>query len=139
MKWVCCLVLAACVPDLVAAKKSLRAAVDDQEDDLAACYAKSLQRDAEARGELVVTLHVTAAEGRVEEVKTTRSELGEPDLEKCAKGILRKVRVKPVPSADFDIDYTLQFGEAENKADDDETPKPKPKSKSTKPAREEDE
>ena len=101
--------LAGCVPDLVAAKKTLRAAVDDTQDDLDACYAKSLERDAEGKGEMALTLHVLAT-GRVESAKVTSTEVADPKLDKCITGVLMEVRVKPAPPAEFDIDYTIQLG-----------------------------
>ena len=107
--------LAGCVPDLAAAKKNLRAAVDDQQEDLDACYTSSLEREADGKGEMAVVLHVASGDGRVERVAVSNSDLTDPKLEKCIKTALVKVRVKPVPAADFDIDYTLQFGDAEKK------------------------
>jgi hypothetical protein len=117
------LVLAGCVPDLVASKKTLRAAVDDTQEDLDACYAKSLERDADGKGEMALTLHVLAT-GRVESAKVTSTEVADPKLDKCITGVLTEVRVKPAPPADFDIDYTVQLGGAE-KSDDNEKPKKK--------------
>ncbi len=108
------LALAGCVPDLVAAKKSLRSAVDDTQEDLDACYAKSLARDADGRGEMALTLHVLAS-GRVESAKVTSTEVTDPRLDKCITGVLMEVRVKPAPPAEFDIDYTLQLGGEEKK------------------------
>ena len=121
------LALSGCVPDLAAAKKTLRTAVEDQQEDLDACYATSLERDADAKGAMAVMLHVASADGRVERVAIARSDLADPKLEKCVKSALVKVRVKPAPAADFDIDYTLQFGEGDA---DDKTTKTKAKAKS---------
>ena len=119
------LVLAGCVPDLAAAKKNLRSAVEDKQDELAACYTAGLARDAEAKGSMALVLHVTAAEGHVESVKVGATELSDTKLEKCVKSALTAVEVAPVPAADFDIDYTLQFGDAAT--DDDEQPAKKQK------------
>ena len=115
MRVLLALALAGCVPDLAAAKKNLRTAVEDQQEDLDACYTSSLERDADGKGEMAVTLHVASGDGRVEQVKVASTDLADPKLEKCVKSALVKVRVKPVPPADFDIDYKLQFGDAEDK------------------------
>ena len=115
MRVLLALALAGCVPDLVAAKKALRTGIEDQQEDLDACYTSSLERDADGKGEMAVVLHVASGDGRVEQVKVASTDLADPKLEKCVKAALVKVRVKPVPAADFDIDYKLQFGDAETK------------------------
>ena len=122
MRLVLALALAGCVPDLVAAKKSLRAGVDDTQDELDACYKKSLERDADGKGEMAITMHGLAT-GRVESARVTSTEVTDPKLDKCITGVLTEVRVKPAPPAEFDIDYRLQLGGEEKqkkKKDDDE-------------------
>ena len=108
--------LAGCVPDLGAAKKTLRAAIEEKEDDLGECYADGLARDKEAKGGMELVLHV--ADGRVASVKVNATDLADGGLEKCVKKTLAKVKV--AAPAEFDIDYTLQFGEAtdEDKSDE---------------------
>ena len=111
--------LASCVPDLAAAKKTLRAAIEEKEDDLGECYADGLARDKEAKGGMDLVLHV--ADGRVASVKVSATELADGGIEKCVKKTLTKVKV--AAPAEFDIDYTLQFGEA---TDDEPAKKKKP-------------
>ena len=123
MRWLLLAMLSGCVPDLAAAQKHLRSAIDAKEDDLASCYGAAVARDKDAAGVMKLVLHVVPDDGRVESVTVSASDLSDAKLEKCVKGTLVKVRVKPAPPSAFDIDYKLQFGEAT----EEDAPKKKPK------------
>ncbi len=120
MKLLVVVALAGCVPDLGPAQKTLRSAIEDSQEDLDGCYAKALERDGDAKGEMTLVLHVLA-NGHVQSAKMTGTDISDPKLDKCLKGVLLEITMKPVPGSDFDIDYTLQLGaKAKKKKDADD-------------------
>jgi hypothetical protein len=90
------------------AQKRLRTAIDANQDRLDTCYAKSLERDAEGKGSMVLVLRVTDT-GELEEVTVNSSEVTDRKLEKCVKAALMKVKLEPAPDGAFEVEYTFDF------------------------------
>ena len=102
------LVLLAACGGLGNAQQRLRTAVDAQQAKLDKCFTRSLARDSDGAGAMVLVLHVSSG-GTIDDIQVQRTEVKDPKLQNCVKATFRKIQLQPAPSSDFEIVYTLKF------------------------------
>jgi hypothetical protein len=94
-------------------QKRLRTAVEGKQPTLDNCYAAALSKNAAAAGSMQVTLHVTEAGGRIDDVKIGRSAISDTELHGCVRDALIGLQITPAPKASLQVEYVLEFAPAE--------------------------
>lgn len=102
------LALAACGGGVGDAQKRLRTAIEAKQDALDDCYEKTLERDTEVKGNLMVVLKVAKGGGGVSSA-VTGGKVKDGKLVKCVQGTLDAIKLKPAPGANMEVTYTLAF------------------------------
>ena len=94
------------------AQTQLRTAVDEKREELNACYADALGRDATAAGSMHAWIHVEDGGGQVDAVEFDESDIEDEALQACMTGKLTTISLSQPPAANLKVEYTFEFAPA---------------------------
>ena len=91
------------------AQMHLRSAVDAKQQELNACYAGALTRNAAAAGTMHADLHVETTTGRLERVQYQSDPIQDEAFQACMTGVLQSVQLPEAPAVNLEVAYTFHF------------------------------
>jgi hypothetical protein len=76
---------------------------------VATCYEQALKRNRKLRGNMTVAFSAKRDTGKFSEIKVTRNDLPDPELEACVREQVGALALSQPTSVDVTIEYPLNF------------------------------
>lgn len=76
---------------------------------LATCYAAALKRNRKAEGTVLVSFVAKANTGKFEDITIVRSDLNDPDLDKCVIAALGALALGKPTKSHIGVEYPISF------------------------------
>jgi hypothetical protein len=76
---------------------------------LATCYESALQRNRKLKGTMVVAFDTAPGTGKFSDIKVTRNDLPDPELEACVKAQIGGLALAQPTKTKIGVEYPLEF------------------------------
>ena len=90
-------------------RKDIAARMQTVQDPITGCYRDALQRDRKLRGQMVVSFSATAKTGQFQDVRVTRNDLRDPELDRCVIEQVSSLALAQPQKTTVSASYPLDF------------------------------